>query len=90
MLLTGVHHVEVLGVDRQLAVPKSGRDIVVEEGAWVASGAIVLGPCRIGRDAVVAAGAVVTKDVPSRAIVAGNPAALVGRVGEAAGVDRTV
>ncbi len=41
-------------------------------------GAIVLSGVAIGRGAVVAAGAVVTNDVPSYGIVAGNPARLVG------------
>jgi acetyltransferase-like isoleucine patch superfamily enzyme len=54
--------------------PLSKGDIVVEDGAWVAHGALVLSGVRIGRGAVVAAGAVVTKDVPPYWIVAGNPA----------------
>ncbi|MEY2443252.1 MAG: hypothetical protein QOJ46_2678, partial [bacterium] len=44
------------------------------EGAWIGSGAIVLGPCRIGAHAVVAAGAVVTEDVAPETLVAGVPA----------------
>jgi acetyltransferase-like isoleucine patch superfamily enzyme len=54
--------------------PSSRGDIVVEDGAWVAHGALVLSGVRIGRGAVVAAGAVVTKDVPPYWIAAGNPA----------------
>ena len=46
----------------------------VEQGAWVGSGAILLGPCRIGAHAVVAAGAVVTGDVAPETVVAGVPA----------------
>lgn len=73
-VLTGSHDVERTGADRQRAIPRHGHDVVVESGAWVASRAIVLGPCRIGRDAVVAAGAVVTRDVAAGARVGGNPA----------------
>jgi acetyltransferase-like isoleucine patch superfamily enzyme len=47
---------------------KIGRDV------WIGANAVVLGGVRIGDGAVVAAGAVVTKDVESGAIVAGNPA----------------
>jgi acetyltransferase-like isoleucine patch superfamily enzyme len=54
--------------------PSSKGDIVVEDGAWIGYGALVLSGVRIGRGAVVAAGAVVTKDVPPYWIVGGNPA----------------
>jgi hypothetical protein len=80
-LLTGTHDVSRTGLERQLAVPSEGRDIVIGAGAWIASRAVVLGPCRIGADAVVAAGAVVNADVPAGAIAAGVPARTVGRVG---------
>ena len=47
---------------------------LVKARAAIGSGAIILPGVTIGSDAVVGAGAVVTKDVPSRAVVAGNPA----------------
>ena len=40
----------------------------------IGAGAVVLPNLRIGRDAVVGAGAVVTRDVPDNAVVYGNPA----------------
>lgn len=89
-LLTGTHDVGKTGLERQLGIPPEGRDIVIGPGAWLASRAIVLGPCRIGANAVVAAGAVVNADVPPEAIVAGNPARLVGRVGEPTSPPHTV
>jgi acetyltransferase-like isoleucine patch superfamily enzyme len=46
----------------------------VERGAAIGTGATILGGVRIGERAIVGAGAVVTKDVPSGAVVAGNPA----------------
>lgn len=76
-VLTGTHDVTGRGVERQRAVPAEGRDVRVEEGAWVGSGAILVGPCRIGAHAVVAAGAVVTGDVAPETIVAGVPARVV-------------
>jgi acetyltransferase-like isoleucine patch superfamily enzyme len=48
--------------------------IKVEDDVWIGYGAVVLSGVTIGRGAVVAAGSVVTKDVPSYAVVAGNPA----------------
>jgi acetyltransferase-like isoleucine patch superfamily enzyme len=47
---------------------------VVEDGASIGSGVVVLGGIRIGRGSLIGAGAVVTKDVPPGAIVAGVPA----------------
>jgi UDP-2-acetamido-3-amino-2,3-dideoxy-glucuronate N-acetyltransferase len=54
--------------------------IVVEDGASIGAGAIVLPGVRIGRFALIGAGAVVTRDVPPHALVAGNPARRVGWV----------
>jgi acetyltransferase-like isoleucine patch superfamily enzyme len=48
--------------------------IVVEDGTAIGSGALVLGGVRIGAGALVGAGAVVTRDVPAGATVAGVPA----------------
>jgi virginiamycin A acetyltransferase len=48
--------------------------IVLEDEVWVGFGAIILSGVRIGKGAVVAAGSVVTKDIPAYAIVGGNPA----------------
>lgn len=76
-LLTGTHDVEKLRLERQRTTPPAGRDIVVEAGAWIGSNATILGPCRIGHDAVVASGAVVTRDVPAFAVVGGVPARLI-------------
>jgi UDP-2-acetamido-3-amino-2,3-dideoxy-glucuronate N-acetyltransferase len=50
----------------------------VARGASLGSGAVVLGGLHIGEEAVVGAGAVVTRDVPAGAKVAGNPARLLG------------
>ena len=49
---------------------------VVADGASIGSGATILGGLRIGARALVGAGAVVTRDVPDDATVAGNPAKL--------------
>ncbi len=73
-VLTGTHDIEVIGPTRKDAIPREGRDIVIGECAWISSNATIIGPCRIGRHAVVAAGAVVTGDVPDYAVVAGVPA----------------
>ncbi|HUY78223.1 MAG TPA: hypothetical protein VMV29_15720 [Ktedonobacterales bacterium] len=73
-LLTGTHDINTFGAVRQVAVPRTGRDIVIEEGAWLSSNVTVVGPCTIGKHAVVAVGAVVLGDVAPYTVVAGVPA----------------
>jgi UDP-2-acetamido-3-amino-2,3-dideoxy-glucuronate N-acetyltransferase len=51
---------------------------VVEDGATIGAQATIVAPVRIGRCALVGAGAVVVRDVPAHAVVAGNPARIVG------------
>ncbi|WP_292682220.1 DapH/DapD/GlmU-related protein [Microbacterium sp. SCN 69-37] len=63
------------------------RRTVVGSDVWIGFGAIVLSGISIGDSAVVGAGAVVTSDVPTGAIVTGNPAAVVGYRFEGADLD---
>jgi acetyltransferase-like isoleucine patch superfamily enzyme len=53
---------------------KGQLKIHIEEGAWIGAGAIILSDVTIGKFSVVAAGAVVTKDVPPYTVVGGVPA----------------
>jgi len=48
--------------------------VIIEDDVWIGGNAVVCGGVRIGRGAVIGAGAVVTKDVPPMAIVGGVPA----------------
>jgi acetyltransferase-like isoleucine patch superfamily enzyme len=73
-VLTGTHDINKFGRERQLAIPRAGRDIVIGEGAWLASNVMVLGPCVIGAHAVVGGGSLVIGDVEPYTIVAGSPA----------------
>ena len=47
---------------------------LVKRGASLGTGSTILGGVTIGEGAIVGAGSVVTRDVPARAVVAGNPA----------------
>ncbi|WP_081408426.1 WxcM-like domain-containing protein [Acinetobacter sp. SFB] len=55
---------------------------IIEEGASIGANATILPGIRIGKNAMVGAGAVVTKDVPENAIVVGNPATVKGFIEE--------
>jgi acetyltransferase-like isoleucine patch superfamily enzyme len=54
--------------------PSDDQPITIEEDVWIGAGAKILNAVTIGRGAIVAAGAVVTKNVPPYAIVGGVPA----------------
>ena len=53
------------------------RPIVIDDYAWIATGAMITSGVHVGRGAVVGAGAVVREDVPDGAVVVGNPAQIV-------------
>ncbi len=63
---------------RKRSFDLDARAVDVGDGAWLGARALVLGGVKIGANAIVAAGSVVTKDVVAAAIVAGQPARPVG------------
>lgn len=56
---------------------EAAEPITIGDNVWIGGGAIVLPGVTICEDAVVGAGSVVTKDVPARTVVAGNPARVI-------------
>lgn len=54
-----------------------GKDVIIEDYVWIASRVTVLPGVKIGRGAVIAANSVVTKDIESMTVVAGNPAKVI-------------
>ena len=53
------------------------RNIIIEDDVWIGANSVILPGITIEQGAVIGAGSVVTKDVPSYAIVAGNPAKII-------------
>ncbi|AEB57866.1 WxcM-like protein [Ectopseudomonas mendocina] len=62
---------------RSKQYPDSFPQTVIERGASIGAAAVILPGLTIGAGAMVGAGAVVTRDVPARALVVGNPARIV-------------
>jgi acetyltransferase-like isoleucine patch superfamily enzyme len=68
--------------------PHVEAPVVIGDGTWVGARAMVLPGVTIGRRVVVAAGSVVTRDVPDDVLVAGNPARVVRPLDYPAGCKR--
>lgn len=66
--------VKILGHEAEAG---SKGDIIVKDDVWIGQSAIILSGVTINQGAIVAAGSVVTKDVPPYAIVGGNPAKVI-------------
>lgn len=66
--------------------PEKYLETIVESGASIGANATILPGLRIGSGALVGAGAVVTRSVPANAIVAGNPARIIGYSGGRGGM----
>jgi acetyltransferase-like isoleucine patch superfamily enzyme len=52
-------------------------EIIIEDECWIGANAVITAGVRIGKHAVVAAGSIVTKDVPAYSVYAGNPAKMI-------------
>lgn len=83
-LLSGEHNIKAIStfpfVEKfcgEKRVAESKGDIIIEDDVWIGYGTIVLSGVRIGKGAIVAAGSVVTKDIPAYAIVGGVPARII-------------
>ena len=56
------------------------KPIHIKQNAWIGAGAIVLPGVTVGKNSIVAAGAIVTKDIPDNTIVGGNPAKIIREI----------
>lgn len=82
MMITGGHRYDIKGrpmisVRNNEKLPENDKNIILEGDNWIGANAIILKGVKIGKGAIVAAGAIVTKDVPEFAIVGGNPARVI-------------
>ncbi len=75
-ILTGSHDMELVGFLRRDCEIKEGNDIRIGKGVWIASNSTIIGPCVIGDNSVIAAGAVVTPGtiIPNGYLYGGIPA----------------
>ena len=76
-IYTAAHLLQAEGRNQGLEVAKP---IMIEDNVWVGGGAILLPGVTIGRNAVIGAGAVVSKHVSANVVVVGNPAKVVREI----------
>lgn len=81
-LITGSHRTDIVGkymisVTNEEKLPEDDQDIIFEGDNWVCVNATILRGVTVGEGAIIAAGAVVTKDVPAYSIVGGAPAKVI-------------
>ena len=74
--MDGDHH----NVENHRSREGKKKPITIKENAWIASRAIIMKGVTVGKASVVAAGAVVTKDVPEKTVVAGVPAKVIKQI----------
>ena len=59
------------------------NNVIIKKKSWIGAGVIILKGVTIGENCVVASGSVVTKDIPSGVIAAGNPCRVIRKITEA-------
>lgn len=73
------HTYEDITIPIMSQTANSKGPVVVRKGSWIGFGAQIMSGVTIGLHSVVAAGSIVTKDVPNYSVVAGNPAKVIKR-----------
>ncbi|MGO4334315.1 sugar O-acetyltransferase [Labrys sp. KB_33_2] len=77
-ILTSSHPVE----PSQRRTSVIAKPVAIDRNVWIAAGVTIIGGVTIGENSVVAAGSVVTRDVPPNMLVAGNPARIIRSIGD--------
>jgi len=78
-LIAAGHKIDFDKLYRDAEWDNGRTGVSIAENAWLGAGVVVLPGCKVGRNSIVGAGAVVTRDVPDNEVWAGVPARLVKR-----------
>lgn len=81
-IITGDHRIDIIGkhiidVTEEEKLPENDQPVVIEDGCWIGANVTILKGVTIGRDSIVAAGAVVTSSCAPYSIIGGIPARLI-------------
>jgi maltose O-acetyltransferase len=77
IILTQNHAYQDINIPMTEQGAQKAAPVVIEDDVWIGIRAIILPGVRIGKSSIIAAGSVVTKDVPPFSIVGGNPAKII-------------
>ncbi len=78
-IITGTHPVNPSLREKGL---QYNKDVYIEDNAWIGSGVTILPGVKIGKNSVIAAGSMVTKDIPDNVVAAGIPCRVMRKIGE--------
>lgn len=73
--VVGKHIIDITDEDKDNLGGGFDKDVIIEDGCWIGTRAIILKGVRIGKGSVIGAGAIVTKDVPDYSVYVGIPGA---------------
>ena len=77
-------NVTIMDGDAHQDDPRAGKnkDILIEDNVWIGANTMVMKGVTIGRNTLIGAGSIVTKDIPSNVIAAGNPCKVIRELNE--------
>jgi acetyltransferase-like isoleucine patch superfamily enzyme len=75
LIVTGTH--EIWEIEGKAAGKGNSKPINIDTGAWIGAKSTIIGGVNIGKESIIAAGSVVTKDVEEKSIYGGVPAKLI-------------
>lgn len=78
-IYTAAHPIQA---DLRIAGWETAKAITIGDNVWIGGGAILMPGVAVGKNSVVGAGAVVTRDVPASVVVAGNPARVIREIAQ--------
>lgn len=77
IILTNDHKFDSLEIPMCFQGSSGKRKVVIGDDVWIGTRVIILPGIEIGSGSIIGAGSIITRDVPARAIVAGNPAKII-------------
>ena len=75
-------NVTIMDGDAHQDDPRAGmnKDVLIEDNVWIGANTMVMKGVTIGKNALIGAGSIVTKDIPSNVIAAGNPCKVIREI----------